>query len=101
MDLYDSKLEAEYKKLWQRHEKEQHLNKQVILQFRLVEKLDQKTKEDLNRIISYREGDNYLITVNCGYVLKTNKVYYLHADKYAPNAYYRYAVNEIKKLITM
>lgn len=99
IDLYDSRIEKEYKKLWQRFEKEQHLNKQIILQFRQVDDLDDKTKDDLNRIISYREGDNYLITVNCGYYPKTNQVYYLHSNKFSPNAYYRYAVSQIEEII--
>ncbi len=99
IDLYDSRIEKEYKKLWQRFEKEQHLNKQIILQFKKLDDLDDKVKEDLNRIISYREGDNYLISINCGYYPQTNEVYYLHSSKFAPNAYYRYAVSQIEDII--
>lgn len=99
IDLYDSRLEKKYKKLWQLHEREQRLNKQIIIQFKQVDQLDKKTKDDFNRIISYREADNYLVTVNCGYLSKTNQVYYLHAEKYAPNAYYKYAIEQIKEIL--
>lgn len=99
LDFYDQAIEAAFKKLWFRFEKDHHLNKQIILQFKKVAALDETTIENLNRIIAYKEGDNYLININCGYCPSTNSVYYLHSDQFHPNLYYKVAVETIEELL--
>lgn len=101
IDLFANEIEAVYKKLWLKHEKQYHLNKQVIIQFAKYQSFDDSIKTDLNRIISFKDKDNYLIQINCGYFSNSQSVYYLHSDVYAPNAYYKYAVDEIKEILNL
>lgn len=98
LDLYADEIESEYKKLWLQHEKEYKLNKQVIIQFAMYKSFSESTKTNLDRIISYKEGDNYLVHINCGYFSDSQSIYYLHSDIYFPNVYYKYAVDSIKSI---
>jgi hypothetical protein len=98
LDFYADVLENEFKRLWISLEKKHNLNKQVIIQFKKYEAFNDAIKNDLNRIISYKEGDNYLVNINCGYFSEDGSLYYLHADKYYPSIYYKYAVDTIKKI---
>lgn len=98
LGFYDDQIESEYKKIWESHEKDHRLNKQIIIQFKKYDGFNDKIKNELDRIISYKEGDNYLININCGYIEGEESLYFLHSDKYYPNTYYKYAVDLIKKI---
>ncbi|MBN2299661.1 MAG: hypothetical protein JXC31_00570 [Acholeplasmataceae bacterium] len=96
LDLFSNQIELEYKSLWMKFEKEYRLNKQVIIQFVKYKSFDDTIKNNLDRIISYKEGDNYMIHINCGYFIDSQSIYYLHSDTYYPNIYYKYAIDNIK-----
>ena len=99
IDFYADVIEQEYKKIWFNFEKEKKLNKQISIQIKKFENIDDELKNELNRIIAYKEGDNYLININCGFISSINHFYFLHSDSYSPNVYYKYAVESIKDLI--
>ncbi len=99
LDLFSNDIEKEYKKLWGQFEKKYHLNKQVIIQFIKYKSFNDSVKNNLDRVISYKEGDNYLIHINCGYFTDLKSIYYLHSDTYFPNAYYKYAIEVIKEIL--
>lgn len=98
IDFYGDLIEAEYKKLWIEHEAKQKISKQVILQFKKYETFTDDVKEELDQIIAFREGKNYLVTINCGYVAKEQKLYFLHAENYYPNLYYKYGCELISNI---
>jgi hypothetical protein len=100
LDFYATEIENEFKNLWIDLEKKYRLNKQVIIHFKKFDSFDVKVKNDLDRIVSYREGDNYLININCGFFPGEKSLYYLHSDKYYPNIYYKHAVETIKEIVT-
>ena len=91
IDFYADVIEQEYKKIWFNFEKEKKLNKQISIQIKKFENIDDELKNELNRIIAYKEGDNYLININCGFISSINHFYFLHSDSYSPNVYYKYA----------
>lgn len=99
LDLYADQMEQVYKKIWFKHEKKDHLNKQIIIQFKKYLSYDDKVKDDLDRIICYKDGNSALISITCGYFPKTQEIYYLHAARYAPNIFYHHAVTIIQNLI--
>lgn len=100
IDFYSDLIEAEYKKLWVEHEAKQKISKQVILQFKKYEKFTEEAKEELDQIIAFREGKNFLVTINCGYVANEQKLYFLHALNYYPNLYYKYGCELIFAITT-
>lgn len=100
LDFYATEIENVFKSLWIDLEKKHKLNKQVIIHFKKFDSFDEKVKNDLDRIISYKEGDNYLININCGFFPGEKSLYYLHSDKYYPNIYYKHAVETIKEIVT-
>lgn len=99
VDLYADELENEYRTIWFTHEKENRLNKQIIIQIKKYSHFNEEVKNELDKIIMYKEGDNYLITINCGYISNEGKLYFLHSNNYHPNLYYKYTVDLIKKLL--
>lgn len=98
LDFYSDAINDDYKRIWTECQEQHGISKQVIIQFKKYDQYSETIKEDLDRIISFREGSNYLITINCGYFEKENQIYFLHSDHYFPNLYYKYAVDLIKTL---
>lgn len=98
LDLYAKSLSDYFYELWQKNGGGRKLDKQFILQFKKIEKLSPKTREDLNRVVAISERNSALITINVGYIPSLKKVYFLHADRYFPNQGYKYAVELIKEL---
>ncbi len=98
IDFYADLINDEYKKIWEYNQKQHRLNKQVIIQFKKYKSFNETIEQDLEKIICYKEGDNYLININCGYFSDKHQLYYLHADNYAPNLYYHHGAELIKSL---
>jgi len=99
-DFYHDKLDKVYQDVWQQNQKTNKLNKQISIQFKKYDKLSNEVVKDLTKVIAYKEGNNYLININCGFDSNLSKLYYLHSDSYAPNQYYQYAVDLIKQITT-
>lgn len=99
MDLYSDMLNEQYKIIWQQYQAKYRISKQVILQFKKYDSYNESIKEELDQIIAFREGINYFVTINCGYFEKEGTVYYLHADGYYPNIYYKYATGQMEKIV--
>ena len=98
LDFYCDALNDEYKRLWIEHQAKYRISKQVIIQFKKYETFSEEIKNDLDRIIAFNEGSNYLISINCGYFEKSKSNYYLHSNNYYPNLYYKYTVDTIKTI---
>ncbi len=99
-DFYHEKLDKVYQKVWEQNQKTSKLNKQISIQFKKYDQLSTEVIKDLTKIIAYKEGDNYLININCGFEPNGRKLYYLHAEHYAPNQYYQYTVDLIQQITT-
>lgn len=97
--FYSDILNDFYKKIWMEHEAKYHISKQVILQFKMYDEFSEEHKVKLDEIIAFREGINYLITINAGYFMKKNTFYFLHSKDYYPNIYYKYAVDLIESIV--
>lgn len=99
LSYYDDNLENEYQKLYQTYQKKEKVNKQVIIQIKKYESFNEEIKNEIDAIISYKEKDNYLININCGYFSDKNTIYFLHSNDFYPNKYYKYGVENLKQLI--
>lgn len=98
-DFYSDILDDKYREIWIQHHKKNKISKQVIIQIKKYDSFNETLKNDLDRIIIFHEGKNYLITVNGGYFEKESIFYYLHSKKYYPNRYYKYACDLIDEFI--
>lgn len=99
LDFYDDLLHNEYKKIWDIEQAKNKISKQVIIQIKKYHEFNDDIKNDLDRIISFREGKNHLVTINCGFFEKTKSFYFLHSNTYAPSLYYKHGVDTIKRFI--
>lgn len=98
IDFYSDLIEEQYRKIWIEHEAKKRISKQVIIQFKMYDTFTEDIKADLDRVIIFREGINYLISVNCGYFKDDQEIYFLHSNTYFPNLYYKYTVDRLKEL---
>ena len=71
----------------------------MITQIKRITKLDDHIKEQLKEIVFIRSKQGIISTINVGLHDPSNQAVMLYADKYSPSLYYRYHVDQIKKLI--
>lgn len=96
--FYDKNLEENYNNIYNKLEEKKRIDQQVIIQFKKYEIFTKEIKEELDKVISYRDKGNFYISLNCGYFSLEKKIYFLHSDKYYPNFFYKKAVEIIKDL---
>ena len=63
-------------------------------------KLTSAIKKACNQVSHSRVGQRYVININIYHETTTNSAYFLYSDNYAPNSFYRYAVNLLKDFIS-
>lgn len=98
-DFYSDTIHDAYKNLWNSYNHKKHINKQVIIQIKKYDETSEEIIEKLNEVTLFSEGKNHLITINVGYFSSDSTIYFLHSNKYNPNFYYKYGVEQIKERI--
>lgn len=97
-DLFDAKVGEEIENLFMTYEYESRVRKQIIIQFKKYETLNDDYIEELREIINFKNGEQVLINLNVGYFVKENKIYYLTSnDNKFYNKYHFYANELIEK----
>ena len=99
IDLHNSLIEIEYEKILNANFKKNKINQQIMYQYKMYEEFNKQVKNELDQVIIFKQKKQCLIKINCGILLKLKLVYFLHSNKYYPNAYYKYAISEIKALV--
>lgn len=98
-DFYSEEINEHYKTIWVSNQASHKISKQVIIQLKKYDTFSLDTKIDLDRIISFKENRNYLITINVGYFMDDASLYFLHSKDFYPNLYYKHGVELIQFLI--
>lgn len=98
-DFFDSRLDEQYKALFTESSKKKGINSQINIQFKKYPQMRKEEIEELNNIISFKEGKNSLITINCGYFENDSKVYFLHSKKYFQTKYYKEATHFVYNIV--
>lgn len=96
-DFYNDKLDKAIRQLYLNYKDEKKVRKQIVLQFKKYQSLDDDAIDDANKIINFSAANNYLIHITIAYDAKTNQIYYLRPKKRYPNKFYYYAVTQINK----
>lgn len=75
---------------------EKRVTKQLILQFKKIEKFKEEKIEEFKEIICFSVHSHYIINIPVAYFVDNNTIYYLRPLKKFPNKYYFY-MNELIK----
>lgn len=62
-------------------------------------KMTKKEQESYENVSFSRVGKRSIVTINLFYNTKNKSISFLHSETYAPNSYYRYAVDLLKEYI--
>ncbi len=94
-DFYSDDINHEIEKF---HLSKLKIRRQIVLQFKRYEHLDDVTISEIEQIINYKEGQNQIIHVTAGYSDKENKLYFLEPQKRYPSKYYLFTCQTILAL---
>lgn len=94
-DFYSTAVETEIEML---HRDKQKIRRQIALQFKRYESLDEEAINEVDQIINFKNGQNQMIHISAGYSDKSNELYFLEPKKRYPSKYYFYACEMIKDL---
>lgn len=73
---------------------------QVIFQIKAGKELTKEKMDSTQKVLFINQNKHNLILINVYFFKESNLVYYLNSDIFEPNAYYKLAVNELKKLLS-
>ena len=77
----------------------QKVNRIVITQIKEIDELNDKTREQIKEILFIRTKHYIISTINVGLHRPTKKAVMLYSDTYSPSLYYKYHLDEIKKIL--
>jgi hypothetical protein len=75
------------------------INRLIITQIKEIKELDEKTREEIKEVIFIRTKRLIISTINVGLYQPQKKAVMLYSDTYSPSLYYKYHLDEIKKII--
>lgn len=93
-DVIDSGVQAVYLK----NKKYQKINKQITLQFKKYDIIDEKADTEIKSAILYQAGKQVLVNLSFGYLKDKASVYCLNPNGSYPNKYAYFAFKELKRL---
>lgn len=97
VDFYSDDLDHAINKLYETYPDRKKVRKQIVLQFKKYKQYNEDIKDEIDRIINYKVGDNYIIHITIGYFQENQQIYFLRPKKRYPNKFYYYAVKLIRK----
>jgi len=74
------------------------INRLFITQYKVVDELDQITKNAISEIVFIRTKYHIISTINVG-ILNDELAVMLYSDTYSPSLYYKYHIEQIKDMI--
>lgn len=99
LDLYDDKIQQSIKRIYEKNEKQTKVKNEIIIHFKTYETLDDKSKEEIQKIIAFKQDLFSITNITVGFIKDINKVYYLRPEKRFPNKQYYLTCELIKELI--
>jgi len=77
----------------------QKVEKILVTQIKKVTELDDDTKNKIKEIIFLRTQSGIISTINVGLHEASGKAILLYSDEYSPSMYYRYHIDQIKRMV--
>jgi hypothetical protein len=96
-DFYGNTIEEGIQSLLASHKEYRKVNKVITLQFQKFTEFNADNKEKIDKIINFKQGEQYLINLTIGYFPQTSEIYYLRPKKVYPNALYYHACQMISE----
>ena len=96
--FYHDALDIEMKRLYEQEPKHFKTKKQIVLQFKRFDQLNDDSKDEISQIINFKNNQQYLIHITVGYFFDQNMVYFVCPKHRFPNKYYYFACRYIKQL---
>ena len=75
------------------------INRLIITQIKEIKELDDKTRDEIKEVIFIRTKRLIISTLNVGLFQTQKKAVMLYSDTYSPSLYYKYHLDEIKKIL--
>jgi len=94
-NFYSTEVEKEIEML---HRTKNKIRRQIVLQFKRYDELNDEATNEIEQIINFKNGQNQMIHITAGYSDKSNELYFLEPKKRYPSKYYYYACALIKDL---
>jgi hypothetical protein len=94
-NFYSTEVEKEIEML---HRAKNKIRRQIVLQFKRYDELNDEATNEIEQIINFKNGQNQMIHITAGYSDKSNELYFLEPKKRYPSKYYYYACALIKDL---
>lgn len=99
-EFYLERVDAEVNKLRdQQFKAKKRVTHLIITQIKEIDSLDDKTKEAIKEIVFIRTKRFLISTINIGLHRSSQQAVMLYSDTYSPSLYYKYQIEEIKKII--
>ena len=99
VNFYDDEIEQEIRHIMMKEEHQHKIKKHLILQFKKFDQLDEASKDEIEQIINFKNGDYHIIHITVGFFPEDQKVYFLAPKKKYPNKYYYYMCQQIYRYI--
>ncbi|AIO18374.1 hypothetical protein KQ51_00489 [Candidatus Izimaplasma bacterium HR1] len=97
-DFYNEEIDKAMQAVYITNKEFQKTNKQITLQFKKYNQLDDEVKADIESAVLYRSGKQRLINLTIGYLDDIQSIYCICPTKRFPNKYVYFACQEIKRL---
>lgn len=97
-DFYNDEIDKAMQAVYIHNKEVQKVNKQITLQFKKYNQLDEKAKSDAEAAVLYRSGKQRLINLTIAYLEDSQSIYCMCPKERYPNKYVYFACQEIKRL---
>ncbi len=97
-DFYSDEIDKAMQAVYIHNKEVQKVNKQITLQFKKYNQLDESTKSEVEAAVLYRSGKQRLINLTIAYLDEMQSIYCMCPEKRYPNKYVYFACQEIKRL---
>ena len=97
-DFYSEEIDNAMQAVYMHNKDFQKTNKQITLQFKKYNQLDEKAKTDAESAVLFKSGRQRLINFTIAYLDDLQSIYCICPKKRYPNKYVYFACQEIKRL---
>ena len=97
-DFYSEEIDHAIQSVYLSDKKYQKINKQITIQYKKFDSLDETVKEEVESAILFKSGKQRVINFTVAYLDDVQSIYCICPEKRYPNKYVYYACQEIKRL---
>lgn len=98
ISFYNGKIDDEIRLIYQKEPKKFKVSKQIVLQFKRYQELNEAEINEITQIIHFKNNRQYLIHLTIGYIFEKSMIYFLYPKHKYPNKYYYFAGRYIQYL---